>query len=86
MPLVPERPAIALIRMVMLVVGEPLARPEIALIDTGGITIDRAHTGDDRPSRIEANILDQEIANDRGRSDNVALAPCRDCHQRGGDN
>ena len=85
MPLVPQRPAIALIRMVMLVVGEPLARPKIALIDTGGIAVDRAHPGGDCAIRIQADILDQEIANDRGRSDNVALAPCRDCHQRGGD-
>ena|SRR5436305_11304057 len=84
MPLIPERPVIAPIRMVVLVIGEPFAGPEIALIDTSGITIYRAHSGDNCAARIEADILDQEIANDRGRSGHLALTPCRRRKQRTG--
>src|ERR1051326_5005020 len=85
MPLIPERPVIAPVRMVVLVIGEPFAGPEIALIGTGGVTIHRAHPGDNRAARIQADILDQEIANDRGRSGNLALTPRRRGKQRTGD-
>jgi len=55
----------------VLVVGEPLARPQIALVDAIGIAVGGAHTGQYDTAPIETDILDQEIANCRGRRHNV---------------
>src|ERR1700719_533473 len=69
--LIAQQRAIALIGMVVLVIREPLSGPQIALVDATGIAVDRAHAGQRRAAPIETDVLDQEIADRRGRRHDV---------------
>ena len=72
MPLIAEQDAIALIGVVVLVIREPLFRPQITLVDTGRVAIGGAHTGQHGALRIQTDILDQEIADRHGGGDDLA--------------
>src|SRR5439155_3764335 len=72
--LIAERCAGALLGrgMVVLVIGQPLAGPQIALPDARRIAIGRAYASQHIAARVKADILDHEIADCRWRRDDLA--------------
>ncbi len=46
----------------MLVIGQPLARPQIALGGAAPVAVDRRDPDDNRTAGVETDILDEEIA------------------------
>src|SRR5215472_12017807 len=84
MPLITERSVLTLVCVVVFVIGQPFAGPQIALADACRGPIHRAHAADDGASRIETDVLDQKIANRCGGSDRFGLAPCRRYQERDG--
>ena len=65
--------------MIVLVVGQSLSRPQIAL-SCAAAFVDRAAADPHRAGLVETDILDHEIANDRGVPTIPLLPPhCREC-------
>ena len=86
MPLVTEGLAGAVVGrgVVVLVVRQPLAGAQIALVQTTAI-VNRAAAGLHRPGLVETDVLDHEVADHFGRRDRLAARQSR-VHQKDQDN